>query len=118
MLPPKSLLIPGPWTVRGNTVLDANGKTIAVCFARNATAHAYWIAEIPNLTDRLDEAGTPETTNEIEALEARIARLESDLENSEDARSAAEIEAEDLREEVRSLTETVETLKRRGLAGK
>jgi len=76
MLPPTTLLIPGPWTVRGNTVLDANGKTIAVCFARNATAHAYWIAEIPKLTAEMDSL-----RRENEALKGTVDRLENRLED-------------------------------------
>ena len=73
-LPPKDLLTPGPWKVRGNTVLDVNGKTIAVCFSRNATAHAYWVAEIPEFAAKI---AALETT--INVLEDQISELEEKL---------------------------------------
>lgn len=72
MLPNKDLLTPGPWIVRGNTVVDANGKTIAVCFARNATAHAYWVAEIPKFA----HANPLELEDELLLLKDRVHALE------------------------------------------
>lgn len=85
-LPPKDLLVPGPWLVKGNTVLDANGRTVAVVFARNATAHAYWIAETPNFIENIGE-----NPNELELLrkkiesqERTIALLENDISKLED----------------------------------
>lgn len=91
MLPNKDLLTPGPWTVRGNTVVDGYGKTVAVCFARNATAHAYWIAEIPKLANVMDR-GLTAHEDEVSLLKDRIAALEreneglyKELENRVDA---------------------------------
>ena len=88
MLPNKDLLTPGPWKVKGNTVLDGTGKTIAVVFARNATAHAYWFAEIPSFVDFVDRNGAViDRDDEIAGLMAQIktltqenSRLEATLE--------------------------------------
>lgn len=118
MLPPKTLLIPGPWNVRGNTVLDANGKTIAVCFARNATAHAYWIAELPNLVDLVSDGGSALDDRDVEELRARISRLEGDLDASEETRRDFEIEIADLKAENDRLSEELESLKNKGLGRK
>lgn len=74
MLPNKDLLTPGPWRVKGNTVIDVNGKTIAVCFARNATAHAYWFAEIPNFADVMGD-GLDAHENEIALLRDEVTAL-------------------------------------------
>ena len=76
MLPNKDLLTPGPWRVRGNTVIDGYGKTIAVCFARNATAHAYWIAEVPAFAN----AHPTELESELMMLRSRVAMLERENE--------------------------------------
>lgn len=88
MLPNKDLLVPGPWRVKGNTVIDGYGKTIAVCFARNATAHAYWIAEIPTFVN----ANPTELESELMMLRSRVSMLEreneelqKELENRVDA---------------------------------
>lgn len=80
-LPNKDLLTPGPWIVNGNTVKDAHGRTIAVCFSRNATAHAYWVAEIPTFAESMTRGGdVRDRDEEIEKLEARIAELERENE--------------------------------------
>ena len=79
MLPNKNILTPGPWSVNGNTVKDGYGNTICVVFARNATAHAHWIAEIPKLANRPPE---PEES-EVRELRETVARLEDELESRE-----------------------------------
>jgi hypothetical protein len=58
MLPNKDLLTPGPWTAKGNTIKDAQGRTIAYVVARNATAHAYWFAEVPNFASAMSQGLT------------------------------------------------------------
>lgn len=83
-LPPKELLTPGPWTVNGNTIKDAQGRTIAVVFARNATAHAYWFAEIPDFADLSTRKGEiVDAAEEIEILKARVLELEDKLDAAE-----------------------------------
>ena len=77
-LPPKDLLVPGPWKVKENTVLDAYGKTVCVVFARNATAHSYWIGEVPAFTAKI---AALETT--INVLEDQISELEEKLDSLE-----------------------------------
>lgn len=90
MLPNKDLLTPGPWIVTGNTVKDAHGRTIAVCFARNATAHAYWVAEIPKLAAVMDrglsahEDAVSLLKDRVAALERENAALYKELENRAD----------------------------------
>lgn len=76
MLPNKDLLIPGPWTVDGNKVIDAHGRTVAVCFARHSVAHAYWFAAIPQFAKIVGRDGrVPNHDAEIEGLRAQIATL-------------------------------------------
>ena len=65
----------GPSDASGRiSYLDVNGKTIAVCFSRNATAHAYWVAEIPEFSAKI---AALETT--INILEDQISELEEKL---------------------------------------
>jgi FtsZ-binding cell division protein ZapB len=124
-LPPKTLLIPGPWVVRGNTVLDANGKTIAVCFARNATAHAYWIAEIPKLANATDH-GIDDAEDTIAELKFRVAELErenarfheTNEENDQSAIGELEYENESLRSRVEFLEARVKLLENKAVTGK
>lgn len=83
MLPSKTLLMPGPWTAKGNTIRDGTGRTVAYVVTRNATAHAHWIAEIPKLIAGIDSR-TPIDDQTPEELLAKIAELEakvSDLES-------------------------------------
>ena len=89
-LPPKDLLVPGPWRVKGNTVFDANGRTVCVVFARNATAHAYWIAETPGFASNIGETAESHSSELIElrrkvtSQERTIALLENDISRLED----------------------------------
>lgn len=122
-LPSKDLLVPGPWIVNGNTVKDQFGRTIAVCFARNATAHAYWVAEIPRLAGELDKRDSLDASEEIEKLESRIEELERenvqlheatdgglnqwDLDNLENENDALRMRVEFLEARVKSLENLV-----------
>lgn len=110
-LPPDSLLAPFPWSVRGNTVVDAVGRTVCVVFARNATAHSYWIAEVPKLASRLNETGGVSENDddlddlraEIIELKAEVTTLKHELSDSEDAVITLEDTVDDLREELKTL---------------
>ena len=52
MLPPKTHLPPGPWTAKGNKVVDGYGNTIAgVMWRYNPTLVAQWVAELPSFAD-------------------------------------------------------------------
>lgn len=99
-LPPKDLLVPGPWKVKGNTVLDAYGKTVCVVFARNATAHSYWIAEIPAFAANVGPeglVGEPESTSDtVSILKARVEKLESRVKELEEELSDANSEITEL----------------------
>lgn len=101
-LPNKELLPPGPWTVTGNTVKDANGRTVAAVFSRNPVATAYWIAETPKLTDFLDgETGNiGDSNSQIEGLRATVRQLRdqiAELEDVEERLHIAQVELEDLK---------------------
>jgi uncharacterized protein YlxW (UPF0749 family) len=81
MLPNKDLLVPGPWYVVGNKVIDANGRTVAVCFARHSTAHAYWLAAIPEFAKTIGKDGrVPDRDEEIGGLMAQILLLQEENE--------------------------------------
>lgn len=119
MLPNKDLLTPGPWLVNGNTVKDAQGRTIAVCFARHSTAHAYWIAEIPKLASLMDR-GLEVHEDEVALLKDRVAALEREnakLHEEIDDRSDDNYEFDELeyknellKREVAELRERVKSL--------
>lgn len=122
MLPNKDLLIPGPWTVNGNKVTDAQGRTVAVCFARHATAHAYWVAALPQLSKLVGRDGlVPDRDREIDGLKAQIAtltdenyRLSEKLDDRADDELAVdelEVENEDLKARVAFLEAQVEMLR-------
>lgn len=112
MLPSKTLLMPGPWTVSGNTVKDGYGKTVAVCFGRNPVAHAYWIAEIPKLiadvgpSESIDSALT-----ERDELRTRIADLEAQLSTAEEQISDMKIDLETANDDLAEAQEQIAALK-------
>ena len=113
MLPNKDLLTPGPWLVNGNTVKDAQGRTIAVCFSRNATAHAYWIAEIPKVAVAMDR-GLSAHEDEVALLKDRVAALEREnakLHEEIDDRSDDNYEFDELEYKNELLKREVEELR-------
>lgn len=127
MLPNKDLLTPGPWIVNGNTVKDAQGRTIAVCFARNATAHAYWVAEIPKLATVMDR-GLSAHEDEVALLKDRVTALERENAGLYESREgegidqweldALEGENDLLKREVAELRERVKSLENQSVGEK
>jgi DNA repair exonuclease SbcCD ATPase subunit len=114
MLPNKDLLTPGPWSVNGNTVKDVNGKTIAVCFSRNATAHAYWVAALPDFAELVGKDGRiADHEQEIEGLRAQIATLEQENNRLSESDSDASYETSRLMEENADLREKITELEKK-----
>jgi len=118
MLPPKSLLTPGPWTAKGNTVKDGYGKPIATVFCRNATAHAYWIAHLPEFVAGFNESqAIAEFQKDVETLRDEIRDLKEQLliakdqiEDLRDERTSAKIELEQAEDAIVDLKSTIRTL--------
>lgn len=80
MLPNKLLLAPGPWKAVGNTVKDGTGRTVAVVFSRNATAHAHWIAEIPAVAEMYGgPSELSQLRRDLSAAHDRIANLREEV---------------------------------------
>lgn len=89
----QSLIPPGPWGVKGNTVVDGYGQTIAVVFYKHHPGEiARFIAEMMEQPDlRAAEARIEEMEEEIkkledenDRLEDRITDLESELDDAHD----------------------------------
>ena len=99
MLPPKSLLTPGPWTAKGNTIKDGYGKPIATVFCRNATAHAYWFAHLPEFIAGFDESQA-------------IAEFQKDVDTLRDERSSTVAELETAEDEIAELKSTIRSMTR------
>ena len=91
----RSLVPPGPWSAKGNTVVDGYGQTIAVVFYKHYPVEiARFIAEVVSQDDlhnaqaRIDEleAEVKHLERENDRLTDENSRLEdriSDLENAE-----------------------------------
>jgi chromosome segregation ATPase len=114
-LPPKDLLVPGPWTVKGNTVLDAHGRTVCVVFARNATAHAYWIAETPKLVAGTDGEIHIES-DEIDELRKTVTRLRRELDTAHDEIADGALLLTDHKRDISDLREKLTTLENKAKA--
>lgn len=85
----RSLIPPGPWSAKGNTVVDGYGQTIAVVFYKHHPIEvARFIAEMPEQGDlRIAEARIDELEKEVGRLEDENDRLEdkvNDLESKLD----------------------------------
>ena len=119
MLPNKDLLTPGPWIVNGNTIKDSQGRTIAVCFARNATAHAYWVAALPQFAASMGggiEAHEDEVAllrDEVRTLRRENVKLHEDADGIIDQYELDALEHQNgqLRDRVAQLEAQVESLR-------
>lgn len=104
-LPPKELLAPFPWKAKGNTVVDAHGRTVCVVFARNATANAYWLAEAPKLA--LDTHGdVADQTEQVEALRDEVMKLRVEIENLREENWDLAAEMEEMSQAAQNKAET------------
>lgn len=120
MLPPKSLLVPGPWTAKGNTVKDGYGRPIATVFARNATAHAHWIAHLPQFVEGFDESqAIAEFQKDVDTLRSEIAMLkeklgaaENQIENEVERANDFAMLLDDAKDEIADLKNTIRTMTR------
>ncbi len=112
MLPPKSLLTPGPWTAKGNTIKDGYGKPIATVFARNATAHAYWIAHLPQFVEGFDESqAIAEFQKDVDTLRSEIRDLKEQLAIAKDQIEDANDERERVESELALAIEEIAEMK-------
>jgi peptidoglycan hydrolase CwlO-like protein len=111
MLPPKSLLTPGPWTAKGNTIKDGYGKPIATVFCRNATAHAYWFAHLPEFIAGFNESqaiaefqkDVDTLRDEIRDLKAQLSIAKDQIEDANEERNSAEADLDSANAEIDEL---------------
>jgi peptidoglycan hydrolase CwlO-like protein len=112
MLPPKSLLIPGPWTAKGNTIKDGYGKTIAYVVSRNSVAHAYWFAHLPEFIAGFDESqAIAEFQKDVDTLRDQIKDLKNQLAIAKDQIEDATDERERVESELALAIEEIAELK-------
>lgn len=81
MLPLKSHLPPGPWTAKGNKVVDGYGRTIATIFwPYNAALVAQWVAELPTFIEFTEQSDQIEKLKaDLAAAQKEIAELEAQI---------------------------------------
>ena len=81
----RSLIPPAPWGVKGNTVIDGYGQTIAVVFYKHYPIEiARFIAEAASHGDlRIAQARIDELEAEVKHLEAENDRLEDKVDDLE-----------------------------------
>lgn len=82
------LIPPGPWTARGNAVLDGHGQTIAVIFYKHYPLEiARFIVELNEQTDlRFAQDRIEELLQEKAALEKEVEEMDSGVNDSESGR--------------------------------